>query len=134
MAQGAIAMANRKGLTLIEVMIALTILAGAMLSMAAYLTKFARTISAADVVATANELAADKLEAVKASPRYAAIDTLYGGTEHLSSPYQGYTRVTTVQRVGGGDEDLYDYRTVTVTVSNSRLPNPVSKTSIIAAF
>jgi len=124
----------RKGLTLIEVMMALTILACAILSMAAYLTKFARTVASADVLATANEIAADRLEAVKASPRYAAIDSLYTGTSALTGSYQGYTRVTTVTHTGGGNADLYDYRTVTVTVTNARLSKPVSKTSIIAAF
>jgi prepilin-type N-terminal cleavage/methylation domain-containing protein len=127
-------MTTRKGLTLIEVMMALTILACAMLSMAGYLTKFARTIAASDVLATANEIAADQLEAVKAAPRYAAIDTLYAGTTVMTGTYAGYTRVTTVTHTGGGSTDLYDYRTITVTVSNSRLSKPVSKTSIIAAF
>jgi len=127
-------MTTRKGLTLIEVMMALTILACAMLSMASYLTKFARTVASADVLATANEIAADQLESVKAAPRYAAIDTLYPGTTAMTGAYTGYTRVTKVSHTGGGATDLYDYRTITVAVTNSRLTKPVVKTSIIAAF
>lgn len=124
----------RRGLTLIEVMIALTILAGAMLSIAAYMTKFAKVIAASDVKATANEIAAEQLEAVKAAPRYTAIDSMYAGTVTMASPYVGYTRKTQVTRTGGGATDFYDYKTITVTVTNPRLSTAVVKTSVIAFF
>jgi Tfp pilus assembly protein PilV len=121
-------------MTLIEVLIALTILAGAMLSIAAYMTKFARAVSASDIKATANEIAASQIETVKNAPRYAAIDSLYAGTTQMPAPYQTYTRKTLVTHTGGGSTDFYDYKTVTVIVSNPRLSKPVEKTSIIAAF
>jgi prepilin-type N-terminal cleavage/methylation domain-containing protein len=127
-------MTTRKGMTLIEVLIALTILAGAMLSIAAYMTKFARAVSASDIKATANEIAASQIETVKNAPRYSAIDSLYVGTIRMPAPYQAYTRQTLVTRTGGGGADFYDYKTVTVIVRNPRLSKPVEKTSIIAAF
>jgi prepilin-type N-terminal cleavage/methylation domain-containing protein len=125
---------KRKGMTLIEVMMALTILAGAMLSIAAYMTKFSKSISSSDVKATANEIAADQIENVKGAPRYGAIDSLYAGTTAMTGSYTGYTRKTLVTRTGGGPADFYDYKTVTVIVTNARLSSPVKKTDIIAAF
>jgi prepilin-type N-terminal cleavage/methylation domain-containing protein len=124
----------RSGMTLIEVLMALTILAGAMLSIAAYMSKFAAAIARSDVKATANEIAADQIETIKSAPRYQAIDSMYAGTVVMTGTYAGYTRKTLVTRTGGAAADFYDYRTITVVVSNSRLPTPVKKTDIIAAY
>ncbi len=124
----------RRGMTLIEVIIAMTILAGATLSIAGFMGKFARIIATSDVKNTAIALASSRIEEIKNAPRYSAIDTLYPGTLSLASPYVGYTRQTLVTHTGGGNGDVYDYRTVTVLVSNSRLAAPIERTTIIAAF
>jgi prepilin-type N-terminal cleavage/methylation domain-containing protein len=124
----------RKGMTLVEVMIAVTILATAMLSIASFMGKFARIAAVSDVKNTANELASQRLEEIKNAPRYTAIDTLYPGTVALATPYVGYTRTTLVTHTGGGSNDLYDYKTITVTVSNPRLGTPIKRTTMIAAF
>lgn len=125
---------SRQGMTLIEVMMAVTILATAMLSIAAYMGKATHIVAIADVKNTANELASQRLEDVKNAPRYSAIDTLFPGTVLLPAPYVGYTRQTLVTHTGGGPSDLYDYKTITVKVSNARLPTPIKRTTIIAAF
>jgi len=124
----------RKGMTLIEVVMAVTILATAMLSIASFMGKFARIVAASDVKNTANELASQRLEEIKNAPRYTAIDTLYSGSVALAAPYVGYTRKTQITHTGGGASDLYDYKTVTVTVSNPRLGTPIKRTTMIAAF
>ncbi len=124
----------RRGMTLIEVMMAITILAIATLSIAGFMGKFAHIVAVSDVKNTANELASQRLEEIKNAPRYSAIDTLYPGTLALASPYVGYTRQTLVTHTGGDSLALYDYKTVTVLVSNSRLPAPIKRTTIIAAF
>ena len=126
--------AQRKGMTLIEVIMAVTILAVATLSIAGFMGKFARIVAATDVKNTANELASQRLEQFKNAPRYGAIDTLYPGTQALASPYTGYTRQTLVTHTGGGPTDLYDYRTITVIVSNPRLSTPIRRSTMIAAF
>jgi prepilin-type N-terminal cleavage/methylation domain-containing protein len=124
----------RKGMTLIEVVMAVTILATAMLSIASFMGKFARIAAVADVKNTANELASQRLEEIKNAPRYTAIDTLYPGMVALAAPYAGYTRNTEITHTGGGSSDLYDYRTITVTVSNPRLGTPIKRTTMIAAY
>ncbi|MEO9045938.1 MAG: prepilin-type N-terminal cleavage/methylation domain-containing protein [Gemmatimonadaceae bacterium] len=126
--------ATRKGMTLIEVMIAVTILSTAMLGIAGFMGKFAHIVAVSDVKNTASEIASQRLEEIKNAPRYSAIDTLYPGTTTMATPYVGYTRTTIVSHTGGGASDLYDYKTVTVTVANSRLDVPVKRTTIIAAF
>lgn len=124
----------RKGMTLIEVMIALTILATVMLGMASFMGRFAHIAAISDVKNTANELASQRLEEIKNAPRYTAIDTLYPGSVALTGPYAGYTRKTQVTHTGGGASDRYDYKTITVTVSNPRLGTPIKRTTMIAAF
>lgn len=126
--------AARNGMTLIEVMMAITILAIATLSIAGFMGKFAHIVAVSDVKNTANELASQRLEDVKNSPRYSAIDSLYPGTVALATPYVGYTRETLVTHTGGGTSDLYDYKTITVVVSNPRLSAPVERTTIVAAY
>jgi prepilin-type N-terminal cleavage/methylation domain-containing protein len=125
---------TRKGMTLIEVMMAVTILAIAALSIAGFMGRFARIVAVSDVKNTANELASQRLEEIKNAPRYSAIDTLYPGTVTLDSPYVGYKRQTLVTHTGGDSAATYDYKTVTVLVTNPRLGTPVKRTTIIAAF
>lgn len=127
-------MTNRRGMTLIEVMIALTILATAMLALAGFMGKFAKTVAASDVKNTASELASQRLEEIKTAPRYSMIDSAYPGIVAMSAPYDGYTRQTLVTHTGGTSSDLYDYKTVTVIVSNPRLRSPVKRTTVIAAY
>jgi prepilin-type N-terminal cleavage/methylation domain-containing protein len=126
--------AVRNGMTLIEVMMAVTILATAALSIAGFMAKFAHIVAVSDVKNTANELASQRLEEIKNAVRYSAIDTIYPGTVALSDPYTGYRRQTLVTHTGGGSRDLYDYKTVTVLVTNPRLGTPIKRTTIIAAF
>jgi prepilin-type N-terminal cleavage/methylation domain-containing protein len=124
----------RKGMTLIEVMMAVTILATATLAIAGFMGKFAHIVAVSDVRNTASELASDRLEEIKNSPRYSAIDTTYPGTETMSTPYVGFKRQTLVTHTGGRSSDLYDYKTVTVVISNPRLDAPITRTTIIAAY
>lgn len=121
-------------MTLVEVMIALTILATAMLALAGFMAKFAHVVATADVKNTANELASSRIEQIKTAPRYSMIDSAYPGVVALDPPYAGYTRQTLVSHTGGGPSDLYDYKTVTVIVSNRRLATPIKRSTIIAAY
>ena len=126
----------RAGMTLIEVIIAIVILSGALLSMGGFVAKFANTVSMSDVRGIAAELAADRIETVKAATSYAVIDSLYRKTEGAGTiaGYPKFTRQTLVQRVGGGATDLVDYKIITVIVSTPALKIPVKKTTIISDF
>jgi Tfp pilus assembly protein PilV len=127
---------DRRGTSLIEVVIAITILSGAMLGLSAFMVKLTRASSAARLRTEAAQLVSDRMEAVKGAPRYAAIESLYVATESpiMGFPTPGFTRRTLVTHVGGQDADTIDYRVVTVEVTHARLTTPLRKTTVIAPF
>lgn len=124
----------RAGMTLIEVIIAMVIFAGALLAMGAFTSRFTQAVSQQRIKSTASQLAADRLEVVKSATSYGTIDSLYKGTEATVPGFPGYTRATAVTRVGGGPSDLQDYMIVTVTVTNRGLRDPVRRTTVVGSF
>ena len=124
----------RRGMTLLEVVVAMSILGGALLSMAALMGRLAHTSGTSRLQSIANQLVADRLEVVKGAPRYAAIESLYVRTEVAIPGYAGFTRRTMVRHVGGLPTDSIDYKAVTVEVANAQLGRPVRKTTVIAFF
>jgi prepilin-type N-terminal cleavage/methylation domain-containing protein len=124
----------RKGMTLIEVIVAMTLLAGALLSMGAFIARYAKIAGTMAIRSEANELVADRLESVKGAVRYATMETVYGGTE-ASIPYHpGFARQTLVTHTGGLPPSLYDYKTVTVIVTAPALSKPAKKSTVVSVF
>jgi prepilin-type N-terminal cleavage/methylation domain-containing protein len=121
---------GRRGMTLIEVMIALVILTGALLGMGKFITSFSHATSDGALSSVASDLVLDRLETIKGSSAYAALDG-YATTELAIPGFTGYKRVTQVTRTLDATED---YKAITVTVSNPGLNAPVKKSTIIAAF
>lgn len=121
---------RRSGMTLIEVMIALVILTGALLGMGKFITSFSHATSDGALSSVASDLVLDRLETIKGSTSYAALDA-YAVTESAITGFAGFKRVTQVARTLDATED---YKAITVTVSNPGLNTPVKKTTIIAAF
>lgn len=124
--------APRAGFTLVEVIIAIVLLGGVLLSFAEFTRRFVRAGSAASIRSTASDVAVDRIEVAKSLTSYAGIDSLVR-TETITPQVGGptFTRRTAVRRTAGLQGD---YRTVTVTVTHPTLPAPVKKTTIIAAF
>ena len=127
-------LAIRKGLTLVEVVVALMILGGVLLTLGAFSMRMSMATSRAQLRVTGAQLAADRLEAVKGAPRYAAIESLYVATEAVIPNYPGYSRKTMVTHVGGGFSDTTDYKVVTIWVNYTQLTDTISRTTVIAAF
>ena len=125
---------RRDGMTLVEVLVALVLLAGVLLAMGRFSGTLAHTTGTARITATATQLVADRLEQVKSAPRYTAIESLYVSTESSISGFGGFTRQTIVKRIGGTAVDSIDYKIVTVQVSNAALAKPVRKSTVIAPF
>jgi prepilin-type N-terminal cleavage/methylation domain-containing protein len=125
---------KRGGMTLVEVIVALSIFASALLAMAAFAGRFGHAVSEGSAKTTAVELATEKIETVKSATKYSTIETLFAGTESSISGFTGFTRQTIITRVGGGPADMVDYKIVTVIVTNPALKAPIKKTSIIAEF
>ncbi len=127
-------MKARRGMTLIEIMIALVILSSVMLGMGAFMGAYGRAVGTGSARASARELVAECIEYVKGATNYTTIETLYGGMETGIAGYPGFTRRTLVMRVGGQPGDRFDHKVVTVVVNGPGLEKPVKKTSVIAAF
>lgn len=122
-------------MSLIEVLIATVILGGVLVSMATLTARFVRVVTDTGARSRALQIAADRLEAVKAAPTYAGIDTLFSEALPVAVPgFAGFRRQTLVQRVGGRPTDRDDYRVVTVVVTAPTLPAPVRRTTIISDF
>ena len=124
----------RHGMTLVEVMVALTLLATVLLSLGAFGVRLARLTTNGRAMGTAQQLASDRIEAVKGAPKYSQIETLFQATEASVSGYPGFKRQTVVTHVGGTATDTIDYRVVTVIVTGKRLAAPIRKTTIIAPY
>lgn len=121
----------RRGMTLIEVMIALVILTGALLGMGRFITSFSHASSDGSMSSTASDLTLDRLEQIKAYGVYVNIAATFAGTQAVIPGYPNFVRITQVLRT---NTTSTDYTAVTVTVSNPSMLKTVKKTTIIAAF
>jgi prepilin-type N-terminal cleavage/methylation domain-containing protein len=127
----------RRGMTLIEVMIAIVIMSGAMIGLAKFTGNFEHTTATASDLSLASDLSSLRLEQVKAYRVYSSIVATYNNVTETfltSTSYKGFTRVTKATRCAGCPTSSNDYITVTVTVTGRSLVAPVSKTTIIAVF
>ena len=130
----------RPGMTIIEVMFAIVILSGVMLSLARFGQSFTRAAGNAAHLTIASDLATARIEAVRGHALYGTLVTTFNNTTETSATVganppmtgnEGYTRTTLASRTVS---DTTDFVTVTVTVTADVLARPVAKTTIIAAF
>ena len=125
------ARAQRRGMTLIEVMIALVILATVLVGLSEYLGRFARQVNVTAIQATAGDLVTSRLEVVKGVTNYDRVDA-FALTESAIPGHPRYTRVTTIVRVASATED---YKRVTVHVTHPTLgADTVRKTTVVPRF
>lgn len=125
----------RRGFTLVEVTIALVILAVAVLGMAASAGVLGRYSAEAEIRALAMQAVQDRISLVKVDPRYSELESLYAGEETDLPGLDGFTRKTTVTRVnqtlsGGG---TLDYKVISVVVTGDELLEPLSRRFTVAA-
>jgi len=121
-------------MTLIEIMIALTILATVLLGMGQFAFNFSRIERQSEARTIAVELAEARLSAVRASPNYSGLAANFAATETSITGFPGFTRTTTVTHTGGPlPTYTTDYTTVTVSVTGPPLKTPVTKTIVVAA-
>jgi prepilin-type N-terminal cleavage/methylation domain-containing protein len=121
---------TRDGFTLIEVMIALVILTGALLGMGAFMTQFAHGTTVSAAASQASDLAVARIETIKGSGDYAGLEDDYEGAT-TSPDHPGYSIATDVERVKDASND---YTIVTATVTAPALDRAVTKSTIISAF
>jgi prepilin-type N-terminal cleavage/methylation domain-containing protein len=130
----AIVHSNRTGMTLIEVIVSIVLLSGALLAMGAFIGRYANVSGTVTRRIEANELVADRLEEVKGALMYSAIEATYVRTEASITGHPGLTRQTLVTHTVSGAPAPSDYKTVTVIVNGPGLATPSKKTTIISVF
>lgn len=123
-------MADRRGFTLIEVILALSILLVVMVGFVSMTGRTVHVAATSDREQAAIQLATDRIEQVRSDPNYAALDTLYAKTESSFPTLPGFTRTTQIVRTTTGAND---YKRITVTVSGPGLAAPVTRTVTVAA-
>jgi prepilin-type N-terminal cleavage/methylation domain-containing protein len=126
--------AGERGVTLIEVIIAMVILTVVLLGMGSFAVRFTRTVQAADARTVAVMLASQRISEVRSQPNYGGLETAYNGTESTIAGFPGYTRSTQIVRTGGPKPTYnQDYKTVTVAVTAPGITTAIAKTVIVAA-
>lgn len=123
-------MNNRSGFTLIEVILALTILLVVMMMLASTTGKTVHTAATGSNQEAAIQLAMDRVEQVRSDPNYAGLDTAYAKTETTFPTLSGFTRVTSIVRTTSSNND---YKKVTVTVTGPGLTSAIVRTVTVAA-
>jgi prepilin-type N-terminal cleavage/methylation domain-containing protein len=121
----------RRGMTLVEVIVAMGILVSVLFALGNFMAKFSQASSQAQYTIAANELAARRLDAAREQPSYAAIDTV-ADSSNVAMDFRTFAIKTTVTRVFKADS--VDYKLITVTVNNTSMKRAVKKTTAVAAF
>jgi prepilin-type N-terminal cleavage/methylation domain-containing protein len=128
----------RRGMSLVEVIVAMIILTGVLLVLGAFSAKFAQANGQAHLVITANEIATARLDEIRTQPTYASLNLLATPPltpDSIRADNTTFVRRTFVRRVGGSAAtDSVDYKLMTVTVSHPSMKKVVSKTTAIAAW
>ena len=122
-------MRTERGFTMIEVLMAVTILALVVLGMATVTGSFIRTVSDTDYETVALQLAEDRIEEIRMDPQYGQLAN-YQGTETGFATLAGFTRETTVTQITGAGGD---YTKITVEVAGPGLTIPISRSITVGA-
>ncbi len=127
--------ADKRGFSLVEMMIAIVILTVAILGIAASAGRLSGAAGEAEVKAIAVQSVEDRISFVRLDPIYDSLAARYATTESVVIGLPGVTRQTAVTRyqVTQSNGKVLDYTTVTVTVSGGVLRNPVVREVIVGA-
>lgn len=123
--------AERAGMTLIEVMVALVILSGSLIAMGNFMGKFAHQQREASVRSDAMDLATDVMDSCQHDSTYATVPADWGKTSTITRDNVTFTRTTTVRQIGGAVTSTVNYYIVTTKVTNPQFSADSVKQSIV---
>lgn len=122
---------NRRGFTLIEVMLAVVMLGIVLVSLARYTGQFLHTVSTSTVRTVAAEVARERISLVDQDPSYTTLAATWAGTQTGFPNYPRMQRVTTVSRITGNAPPR-DYTVVTVRVTEPTMGQAIDVTTVVA--
>lgn len=122
---------SRDGFTLIEVMIALTILAGVVLAMGMSTTALSRSVRDSDVRNRAQSVADMQIGRARAWPTYATLLQL--SESKFNGTVDGLTSTTTVTVDTTLGQSITNVKVTVAAVPSGLLSTPISRTISIAA-
>lgn len=128
---------NRRGFTLIEVLIAVVLLSIAVMSLGQFMASYQNATSKATLLSTMTTVAKERIELIRGDPRYTTLVTRYGsGAGADTTGFPGYPMIrrrTFVVRDQTG-APARDRTTVTVRVFTTTpiIKDTVSLTAVIA--
>jgi prepilin-type N-terminal cleavage/methylation domain-containing protein len=125
---------NRRGFSLVEVIVAITLLAGVLLGFAYFSQQMLHANQNVTARAVASDLATGRIEQIKAVRNYGSIVATFNNqTETWPAGHtnNGFTRQTYVSRTTNAQND---YVTITVVVSGRGLNPAVRRTTSVAAY
>jgi prepilin-type N-terminal cleavage/methylation domain-containing protein len=129
-----ILMQARGGFTLMEVIVALFILAISMLGAQALASTMIRTVTTSNAQMAAAQLVEDRIDLIRTDPAYDSLQTRYAGTESPVTGWPTYSRETQLSRTRDSTAaGIKDYIMVTVEVSGTGLRQPVRRTTVIGS-
>jgi prepilin-type N-terminal cleavage/methylation domain-containing protein len=126
---------QRRGFTLVELLIAIVMLTIVLTTIARYTGKYIHTVATSTARMTAAEVARERIGLVDMDPSYFTLGGVWGaGLEADQTGFPGFPsmrRVTTVLRVTGVAPPR-DYTLVTVRVSEPTMGAPIDVTTVVA--
>jgi prepilin-type N-terminal cleavage/methylation domain-containing protein len=126
-------MKQRDGFTLVEIIVALMLLATAVVGMQMTIVSMLRFTTRSQTSLTAVHLAEDRLDVIRLQPNYQTL-TSFVGTEASIPGSPGYQRITSMTHTRDSTAaGITDYQRVTVEVRAPWLAAPVVRTLIIGA-
>jgi prepilin-type N-terminal cleavage/methylation domain-containing protein len=122
---------QRRGFTLIELMLALVILTIVQVSLAKHTGIFLHSVSTSTARMTAAEVARERIGLVDTDPSYTTLGATWAGSQTGFPGFPQMQRVTTVSRVTGV-APTRDYTIVTVRVIEPTMGSPIDVTTVVA--
>ncbi len=125
---------NRRGFTVIEMVVAIIVLSAGILGLAASTSYIVRATATASLRAESFQAVEGRLSHIVMDPRYHHLESIYVGEETSIPGLDGMTLITEIVHTKTLNEGRYtDYKAVTVTLVGPGLAQPVSRTIIVGA-
>lgn len=119
----------RDGFTIIEITVAVVLLAVVLVGMQATTARLVHVVTTSDQHALAVQIAEDRVELIRTDPNYDVLSDRYAETKTALDDPPGFTRTTLFLTVrDSSSTGIAEYKKITVTVDGPGLTEPVQRT------